>query len=90
MTKFDKIGIILSAIDTTLAITLLNFGEHPVLAAALSAAGAANFTQVLCNISLRKAEKKNQALSDFMDLILENISVVSEEGDSEDEKTEKV
>lgn len=90
MTKFDKIAIAFAAIDTTLAIMLLNFGKHPVLAAALSAFGAANFTQVVCNISLRKAEKQNQALSQLVDIFLEFSDEEDEERHDEDEEAENV
>ena len=90
MTKFDKITAVFAAIDAALAIMLLTLGKYPVLATTLSALAAANFTQVVCNIDLRKAEKQNQALSQLVDIFLGFSDEEDEERHDEDEEAENV
>ena len=94
MTKFDKTMIVLSAIDAGLAVAHIAIGEHPVLAAALSAAASAGITQVLCNVNRRKLERQNQALEllldEALDLIVDTIEE-AENGVVQDEQaTERV
>ena len=90
MTKFEKITTAFAAIDAAVAIMLLTLGKHPVLAATLSALAAANFTQVACNIDLRKAEKQNQMLSELVGIFLEINTETDEEEQDEDEEAENV